>query len=89
MILTGKAVEFAEELEESIHENGDERIEMDEKDQMDLFFCTRMFEINLSFRYFMKACIILYASQAVKGMSGMIKLGLLMQEVNGKCQSQS
>ena len=89
MILTGEAVEFAEEFETVFNEIGAERIEMEEIDQIELFFCTRMFEINLSFRYFMKACIILYASQAVKGMSGMIKLGLLMQEVNNKCLSQS
>ena len=89
MILTGKAVEFAEEFETVFNEIGAERIEMEEIDQIELFFCTRMFETDLSFRYFMKACITLYASQAVKGMSGMIKLGLLMQEVNDKCQSQS
>ena len=89
MILTGKAVRLAEEMETLLHDNKIEKIEMDELEQVFLFFITRTFETDRTFRLFIQGCTELFSKQIVKGKGELLKLLLLMEEVNNKCLSQS
>lgn len=67
MILTGEAAKFAEEFEELSEKCGSEDQELDEQDQVILFFATQMYKKDKFFRGFMKFFVRVFSKVMVTG----------------------
>lgn len=85
MILTGKALEYAEglqELDNKLREEGNlEILELDEPAQADLYHINHVYCRDKSFQHFIRGCSLLYAEKAVQGKDEIIKMVLHMEEL--------
>lgn len=67
MILTGEAAKFAEYFEELSEECGREDQELNEQDQVILFFVTQMYKKDEFFRGFVKFFVRVFSQVVVTG----------------------
>lgn len=76
LILTGKAVESAEELLDISSRSGEEPYELSESDQFQLFFLNHMYQRNEHFKETMKMFVDFYAMSEVNLPDGSLRFSI-------------